>query len=311
MIFKSLAAAASGFVLMSGAAMADWEPDGPITMQIAFGAGGSLDSVSRVLATAMEDVTGWQIVAENTPGGGGIAMLSKLARMPADGQNIAVAVNMPVIINLASRPDQTPFELDSFDYLGSIARAEKGLYAAADAPFDTLGEAIEYSQENQLVIAAIPGPEAYVTSALIDAESGDIRRLAAESGGEGTTFILGGQADLAFSGGAHQQLLEAGRIKMIASINNERLSYAPDTPTLVEEGYDLYIDPFFYVAAPAELDEETRQALADGLAEAVQTDAVQEVVRNVLTSDVENFGPEGTLDRMQTGLDDMGPMFTQ
>lgn len=311
MKLKTLAAAAGGLVMMAGSAMAEWAPDGPINMQIAFGAGGSLDTVSRVFATAIEDVTGWQIVAENTPGGGGIAMFSKLAHMPADGTNIAVAVNMPVIINLATRPDQTPFDLDDFDYLGSIARAEKGIYARADAPFDTLAGAIEYAKSNEMVIAAVPGPEAFATRALIEQAGGNIKRLASESGGEGKTFVLGGQADLAFGDGTHLQLLEAGEIKMIASLNRERLSYAPDTQTLIEAGYDIYIDPFFYVAAPAGLDAEAREALAAALAEAVQTERVRQVVRNVLTSEVENFGPAGTLERLRMNLEEMGPIFVQ
>jgi tripartite-type tricarboxylate transporter receptor subunit TctC len=311
MKLSSLAAAAGGLVMMAGSAMAEWAPDGPINMQIAFGAGGSLDTVSRVLSTAIEDVTGWQVVAENTPGGGGIAMFSKLAHMPADGTNIAVAVNMPVIINLARRPDQIPFKLEDFDYLGSIARAEKGIYAKADAPFDTLAEALDYAKENEIVISAIPGPEAFVTSALIKEAGGNIKRLASESGGEGITFVLGGQADLAFGDGTHLQLLEAGDIKMIASINRERLSYAPDSPTLIETGYNIYIDPFFYVAAPAGLEAEAKDALAAALAEAVQTERVQDVVRNVLSNDAENFGPAGTLERLQMGLEEMGPVFVQ
>ena len=74
---------------------ADWKPDGPLKLQIGFGAGGSTDTMGRVLAKVMEDQTGWNIVAENKTGGGGVAMFTGIAKMPPRGKVIGLGVNMP------------------------------------------------------------------------------------------------------------------------------------------------------------------------------------------------------------------------
>lgn len=302
-------AAVTGLFLGAGPALADWAPSGPINMWIAFGAGGTLDAVSRVFSAELAAQTGWQVIDENIPAGGGMALLSRLSNMPADGQTIGVVVNMPLIINLVQRPDQLPFTLDSFDYLGSIAVAEKGLYAASDAPFATVPEMMDYAQANGLVIAANPGPETIITEALVAASNGSIRRIASESGGQSMTYILGDHAQVAFGGGEHLQYLEDGEIRMLASINAERLSYAPDVPTLREEGYDLYIDPFFFFVTPAGLDSETRETLTQALDAALHSEAVTDIVGSIIRSEVQNFGPEATRARLEQGLAEMGPMF--
>jgi len=59
-------------------------PDKPITMMIAFGAGGATDTLGRLVASAVEKETGTPVVAENVTGGGGIVAATKLTKMPAE-----------------------------------------------------------------------------------------------------------------------------------------------------------------------------------------------------------------------------------
>ena len=80
---------------LSGPANAAWKPDGVMTLQIGFGAGGSTDTMGRVLAKVIKDQTGWNIIAENKTGGGGVAMFTGIANMPPDGKVIGLGVNMP------------------------------------------------------------------------------------------------------------------------------------------------------------------------------------------------------------------------
>lgn len=113
---------------------ADWSPPGTLKLRIGFGAGGSTDTLGRVLAKVMKEQTGWNIIAENKTGGGGVAMFIGISKMPPRGNVIGLGVNMPVMINLILRGDKLPFNLDSFDYLGTVARAQLALIARGDAP---------------------------------------------------------------------------------------------------------------------------------------------------------------------------------
>ncbi|MEY8842336.1 hypothetical protein AB9K41_25175, partial [Cribrihabitans sp. XS_ASV171] len=113
--------AAAAVIALAGAAQAEWKPDGPLTLQIGFGAGGSTDTIGRIVAKVMKEQTGWNVIAENKPGGGGVGMFTGIANRPADGTVIGLGVNMPLLVNLVNRPDQLQFDLDSFDYLGTAA----------------------------------------------------------------------------------------------------------------------------------------------------------------------------------------------
>src|SRR5690625_1287267 len=63
-------------------------PDRSITMVVLFGAGGTSDTVSRLMAESMEDILGQPVVVENRPGAGGNIGSSHVARAKADGYTL-------------------------------------------------------------------------------------------------------------------------------------------------------------------------------------------------------------------------------
>ena len=54
--------------------------------------------------------------------------------MPKNNNIVGLGVNMPVMINLAKRPDDVAFDIDSFDYLGIMAGAQLALISRAGDP---------------------------------------------------------------------------------------------------------------------------------------------------------------------------------
>lgn len=79
-----------------------------------------------------KEQTGWNSIVENLPGGGGVAMFTSFSQQSADNNTISVCVGNPVLVQLAKRGDELPFDIDRFDYLGTIAKAELALVASAD-----------------------------------------------------------------------------------------------------------------------------------------------------------------------------------
>jgi tripartite-type tricarboxylate transporter receptor subunit TctC len=79
-VFKGTVAA---LALISSAALAqaqDWSPEGPVTVMIAFQAGGGADTMGRLLAQELADRNGWEMIPENVVGRGGAAMAEELGR---------------------------------------------------------------------------------------------------------------------------------------------------------------------------------------------------------------------------------------
>lgn len=307
-----IANTAAAFVLsatMAGYALA-WEPEGPLKLQIGFGAGGETDTIGRVIAAALEEQTGWNVVAENKPGGGGIAMFTGIAAMPADGTVIGMGVNMPVMINLVLRGDKLPFDLDSFDYLATVARAPLVIIARGDAPFDDINELAAWSRDNDgAAIAFDAKPQELMLQGIDRKEDAGFKLVSTKSAAEMIQYLLGGQVAASFSAGTHISYMEQGDVKMLASANSERHDYAPDVKTLQEQGYDLFSDPWFYLAAPAGLPAEAKAALAEALDKALQTEEVRKIVANTLSSQPVNLGPDGTKQMIVEGMDGVRVLF--
>ena len=319
MIFQKLLArnAMAGFLAVmclaaSGPVNAGWKPDGVITLQIGFGAGGSTDTMGRVLAKVIKDQTGWNIFAENKTGGGGVAMFTGIAKMPPRGKVIGLGVNMPVLVNLGRRGDELGFDLDSFEYLGTISKAELSLVASAEAPFDDLQGLIDHAKRAGGLPVAYGAPPQKLLMDVAARESGaSFDMVTTKGGAETMKLILGGQVLAGFSSGEHLPHAEAGKMKVIASANAVRLSYAPDVGTFVEAGINAYVDPYYYLATTKGTDPEAVEEIAKVIDRALRSPEMVEIVGNTIRNKPLNLGPRGTKNMMVDGLANVGVLFAK
>lgn len=283
----------------------DWSPKGSIKLHVGFGAGGSTDTLGRIVAAKVEENTNWNIVVENKPGGGGVAMLSSLMNAKPDGQILGLAVNVPILLNLAKRGDKLPFKIDTFDYIGTITKGEVALVAKADAPFNDINSFIKLAKTKKLALAFDAMPQQMIMSAVKNQAGVEFKFVKHKSGAEQIQSILGGHVDAGCPAGAHIKYLENGDLKMIAAFGKDRFSYAPETKTLIETGYNFYLDPYYYLVAPKGLPANVKAALADVFDKAIHSDKVKTAISNTLKAQPYNLGPDGTYKMLSDGVKDV------
>lgn len=283
----------------------DWSPKGSIKLHVGFGAGGSTDTLGRIVAAKVEENTNWNIVVENKPGGGGVAMLSSLMNAKPDGQILGLAVNVPILLNLAKRGDKLPFKIDTFDYIGTITKGEVALVAKADAPFNDINSFIKLAKTKKLALAFDAMPQQMIMSAVKNQAGVEFKFVKHKSGAEQIQSILGGHVDAGCPAGAHIKYLENGDLKMIAAFGKERFSYAPETKTLIETGYNFYLDPYYYLVAPKGLPANVKATLADVFDKAIHSDKVKTAISNTLKAQPYNLGPDGTYKMLSDGVKDV------
>jgi tripartite-type tricarboxylate transporter receptor subunit TctC len=314
MKFKTLTTGLIAAVLalgaLSGGATAAWKPSGPIKLQIGFGAGGETDTLGRAIAAVMEEQTGWDVIAENKPGGGGVAMFTGISAAKPDGRTIGMGVSMPVLINLVLRGDKLPFKLDSFDYLATVTRAPVVIVAKADAPYNNIAELVAWSKANGGAPVGFDAkPQELILRAINKKDNAGIRPVSSKSSAELIQNVLGGHVAAAFSAGKHIQYLKNGSIKMLAVATAGRHGYAPEVKTVREQGYNLFVDPWFYLAAPAGLKPDAKAALAKALDDAIASKKVGDLVTNAMQSEVSNQGADGTMKMMEDGIGGVKVLF--
>jgi len=85
---------AAGAALPSAArAQAAWKPSRPVTLIVPFAAGSGTDSVSRLLASLLEQEWGSQVVVDNRPGANGAIAAVATARATPDGHTVMITTN--------------------------------------------------------------------------------------------------------------------------------------------------------------------------------------------------------------------------
>ncbi|NKC11969.1 MAG: hypothetical protein GKR94_07140 [Gammaproteobacteria bacterium] len=302
---------ATALLATTGTAFAGgWQPNGLLKLQIGFGAGGSTDTMGRVLAKVMEEQTGWNMVAENKTGGGGVAMFTGIAKMPPRGQVIGLGVNMPILVNLVKRGDKLAFNLDSFEYLGTIARAELALVASSKALFDDLeGLVAQAKKQGTLPIAFGAPPQKLLMDVTARTTGAKFNLVPTKGGAETMQLILGGQVLAGFASGEHFPYLESGDMKLIASAG--RLSYAPEVKTFQDSGVNAYVDPYFFLATTKGTDPQAVNAIATAIDNALKSPQMIEIVKHAVKGKPQNLGPDGTKKMLVSGVQNIKILFQQ
>lgn len=172
------------------------------------------------------------------------------------------------------------YDAASFDYVAQISEYQQALVAKADAPFSTLEELIEYAKSNPLNFADQSPMSRTYTNFIASKEGVTWTGIPTKGGGEMVPFLLGGKVDFAFSGGIHNRYGED--MKVLVSMNQDRLVSAPDAPA-VSEDYGISMPSQAMVVAPAGTPEEVTGKLEAALSIAVQDAEFTDLMENKLS----------------------------
>jgi len=222
-----------------------------------------------------------------------------------DGSTLGLAVNVPILLNLAKRGDKLPFKIDTYDYIGTITKGEVALVARADAPFNDINAVIALAKTKKLAVSFDAMPQQMIMSAVSNQAGVKFKFVKHKSGAEQIQSILGGHVDVGCPAGAHIKYLESGDLKMIAAFGKDRFSYAPDTKTLIENKYNFYLDPYYYLVAPKGLPADVKATLAKAFDKAIHAEKVKTALFNTLKAQPYNLGPDGTFKMLSDGVTDI------
>lgn len=300
--FLGLGMGASVLALAPGIALAaDWAPS-RLTVQVGFNPGGSADMIGRLVASAIEADAGWKVVVDNKGGGGGVVMATGLSIAPPDGSVIGLGVSSAMVYALAGGSG-LPFDIDSFDYIGTVAVAPISILAKPDAPFNDIAGLVEYAKANGGATVGVQEKGAeLIVRAIGKATGADLRPVPTKGGAEVMQQLIGGHIQAGFDGGRHADYLRSGDLKMLASGTSGRHSYAPEIATLREQGFDYDLEPYFVFMAPKGLPDDVKSALEKALDKAVASADVAEAVDRTFGIETKNLGPEGTAKMMASSL---------
>lgn len=226
--------------LHAGAAEAAW-PDRPITFVIPFAPGGAIDLVGRIFAKKVGEILKQSVIVENRPGAGSMVGATFVARGKTDGYTFLVGGN-GIPTNTLIRSDQ-PYKDEELTPVAMLGIAPSIIVTNPSNPAKDLKEFVELARKNHT--AHIPFSTAGVGStpdfvgAMLKQESGlPIDIIPYKSGSEGVTAVIGGQTVLTSEASiVTLPLVQAGKLKALATTGEHKLAAAPDIKTTAEVGF--------------------------------------------------------------------------
>ena len=256
---KILALALCLVFALAAAASADWAPNGPVSVVVAYKAGSGTDNTARILAKYAEKYVGQTLVIENIEGGSGSIGWSNLASADPDGQTIGF-INLPNF-NSSIVNEMGTYTIESFASIcNHVTETSIVIVRADDDRFTDLQSLVDYAKaEDFRVKASTNGPQASNhIGAQAFANSAGFTYIDIPQGGTADQLLSlrGAEADFAVVKLADIAGQEA-EYSILAAFSEERLPELPDVPTLKELGYyDGWLGSSRCIVAPAGVSDE-------------------------------------------------------
>jgi tripartite-type tricarboxylate transporter receptor subunit TctC len=242
--FMPLAVAAAALPAISGVARAQAYPARPVRIVVGFPAGGATDIMARLMGEWLTERLGQQFIVDNKPGASGNIGTETVARAPADGYTLLLAVT-PNAINAALYSNL------SFDFMRDIApviylaRLAYVVVVNPSVPATTLPEFIAYAKANPGKInygSAGQGTPQNIACELFKMMTGvNLVHVPYRGGAPAVADLLAGQVQVIFAPVSESiQQIKAGKLRALAVTPAARLDMLPDVPTVAEfvPGYE-------------------------------------------------------------------------
>ena len=228
-------------LLLGFAVTAQAFPDRPVNIIVPFNAGGSSDSMVRILAEYMKTELGKPVMVINRPGASGTIAANEYFNMKNDGYNVLFfptsSFTGPVF---QGRPAIDSTKLKS---LGGFIQSTRLLFARTDAPFETFEEMIAYAKSNPGKLKFGTGGEtssAYVFWHMLEKEGAKVNLTLFNGGAPAAAAIMGGHLDLIEGGigSPGDVAASAGKLIRLCGLSSAKADAYPDVRTPHELGYD-------------------------------------------------------------------------
>lgn len=214
--------------------------------------GSGSDVFLRELIRHLGPEMGVNFIVENVRGGSGATAVAKVARGPADGSMFYATTPTYIQTTLLSKPQ---FGYDSLDPLVTVFLDPEVIFTRVESPYKSLEDVVEFAKKNpgrSKWGAANPGSlERIALERMVRLIGTRAAIVTHEGGGDLVINVLNGTLDLGV--GEIQEIksqLDAGKIRLLASLTERRIATLPELKTAREQGVDLVVTKFRGLASP-------------------------------------------------------------
>ena len=231
-------------------ASAQTYPDRSVRIIIAFAAGGTIDTLGRIVAQKLSDAWGQSVFVENRGGASGNIGAQAAAQSSPDGYTLHLGGQV-LAVNVTLAPVKGFDPAKDFEPIIWIATARDVLMVPPSSPFRSVNDLIGYAKAHpgELNYASLGlGSSGHLASTLFGDLAGiKLQHVPYTSYSQAVTDVVSGRISLWIStlGGAIGNI-QAGKMRALAVSGHERAAQLPDVPTFQELGIGFVDETSWY-----------------------------------------------------------------
>ena len=266
-------------------AQADW-PTKPIRLVVPYAAGGSSDTLGRLIGRHLQDVFKQTVVIENRGGAGGLIGSQAVSKAAPDGYTLVISgIGSHVIAPVESPGSFDPIK--DFSHIAFLGGPPLAIVVNAEQPIRDLKGLVAFAATNPKGLSwGSPGQgtHGHLTGELFrQANQLNMVHISYKGAGPAVADLLGNQIPAAImtlsSANAH---VDTGKLRLLAVSSAKRVAAYPDAPTLAELGYPgLTGTTWFSLSGPPGM----APALVDKINAEVRRGMQTPAIRAVLTAE--------------------------
>lgn len=232
-------------------------PAKPVRLVVPFIAGGSTDLVARQIIERLSADFGQQFLIDNKGGAAGTIGADYVAKAAPDGYTLLFGSPPDQVTTLFLRAS-LPYQPDKdFAPVALIVRGTNALAINPSVPAKSVKEFVALAKRKPGTLtfsSAGIGNTSHLSGELMKVETGiDMLHVPHNGNAAATIAAVGGHVDALFTSPiGSQQLVEAGKLRVLAVTSEQRVPVFPDVPTFGQAGYSgVVVYTFFCILAPA------------------------------------------------------------
>jgi tripartite-type tricarboxylate transporter receptor subunit TctC len=218
-----------------------WPTGKAITYLVPFPAGGTTDTLGRLISQKLGTVLGTSVVIDNRGGAGGSVGSEVASRATPDGYTMLGGTISSHAINVSLYPKIGYDPIKSFAPVTLIGTNPVVLVVNAASPYKTLKDVLEASKAKAGGLSSASagtGTSQHLSLELLAFKSGvKFTHVPYKGSGPAIQDVIGGQVDMMFDttvvAAPH---IQSGKLRAIAVTSAKRLASMPDVPTVAESG---------------------------------------------------------------------------
>jgi len=255
-------------------------PMKPIKIIVGFAPGSSSDVAARVIGDKLGQILGQSVIVENKPGGSSNVAAKQVTLSPPDGYTLYLSTVANVINTVAKGSSEVDLskDLSAVSMIGSVPNI---LVVHPSLGVNNVNELTQLlkAKPGEIAYASAGNGTALHMAAMLFSMMADVKMIHVPYQGSNAAMsdLLAGRTTVMFvPASTVMQYVNTGKLKALASTGLKRTFFAPDIPTLNEQGLAGFESTvWFGLMSPLGTPEAIEKTLNKAIELAIQSPEVQ------------------------------------